>query len=154
VTTPEGKIKALCKALFRRVGAYRVMIVTYGYGESGHPDFLVGLHGVLIGVETKATRTEHPSKLQLLRLQQIRDAGAMAFVVNADNFQAFETLIIFVNTNVSSAIQRIADERGIARSALKPWIDYNPLVLSAAAWQAAHRYLKPCYGYNHATCHT
>jgi hypothetical protein len=142
MSTPEGRVKALCKALFASVGAYRAMIVTYGYGESGHPDFLVGLHGVLIGVETKATARDHPSRLQLLRLGQIRRAGGMAFVVNADNYPAFEKLIIFVNTNVSSAIQRIADERGIARSSMKPWADYNPLVLSAAAWQAAHRYLR------------
>lgn len=141
-TTPEGQIKKRCKALFRRVGAYRAMVVTYGYGESGHPDFLVCLHGVLLGVETKATEKKPPTKLQLFRLRQIRQAGGMTFVVHAGNYAAFETLILFINTNVSYAKQRLADERGVTSTMLRAWVDYNPLELSAAAWQSAHRYLR------------
>ncbi|MGF6599771.1 hypothetical protein P3T23_004505 [Paraburkholderia sp. GAS448] len=139
MSTPEGEIKARCKALFARVGAYRAMVVTFGYGESGHPDFLVCLHGALVGVETKATTKSPVSALQRLRLKQIRAAGGLAFVVHADNYPAFEALVLLVHVHVRTAMQRIADERGIAVSTLKAWTDYNPLALGGAAWQAAYR---------------
>jgi hypothetical protein len=137
--TPEGEVKKLCKALFARVGAYRAMVVTFGFGESGHPDFLVCLHGALIGVETKATAKSPVTKLQRLRLKQVRAAGGLAFIVYDANYPSFETLVLYVHHHVKTAMQRIADERGIAFGALKPWIDYNPLTLSGAAWQAAYR---------------
>ncbi|RQH06607.1 hypothetical protein [Paraburkholderia dinghuensis] len=140
--TPEGEVKQRCKALFTRVGAYRAMVVTFGFGESGHPDFLVCLHGALIGVETKATAKSPVSALQRLRLKQIRQAGGLAFIVHDGNLVVFEQMLLAVHRHVGGAMQRIADERGVALATLKPWTDYNPLTLSGTAWQAVCRRMR------------
>ena len=43
--TPEGKVKQKVKEVLKDLGAYYVMPVTSGYGNSGAPDFLVCYEG-------------------------------------------------------------------------------------------------------------
>ena len=54
MATPEAKVKAKVKAILKNLGAYYVMPVTSGYGNSGAPDFLVCIRGKFIGIECKA----------------------------------------------------------------------------------------------------
>ena len=49
--TPERRVKTQVRKVLDKLGAYYVMPVTGGYGNSGAPDFLVCLQGRFIGIE-------------------------------------------------------------------------------------------------------
>jgi hypothetical protein len=87
--TPEGKVKNKIKTLLDGLGAYYLMPVTHGMGTSGHPDFIVNLLGLFIGIEAKATKNDMPTPLQAQRLRQIVSCGGLSFVVDADNIDLF-----------------------------------------------------------------
>jgi hypothetical protein len=84
VTTPESKVKKKVKEVLLAVGAYYVMPVTGGYGNSGAPDFLVCHKGRFIGIECKAGRGK-PTALQIHNLQQIEINGGQSLVINEFN---------------------------------------------------------------------
>ncbi len=84
MATPEVKVKDKVKAVLKNLGAYYVMPVTGGYGNSGAPDFLVCYKGRFIGIECKAGRNK-PTALQEKNLREIEDAGGSALVVNEEN---------------------------------------------------------------------
>lgn len=72
--------------MLENVGAYYVMPVTSGYGNSGAPDFLVCIRGQFVGIECKAGGNK-PTALQEKNLEKIRESGGLTFVVNEDNLQ-------------------------------------------------------------------
>jgi hypothetical protein len=74
------------------LGAYYVMPVTSGYGNSGAPDFLICLQGRFVGIECKAGKNK-PTALQELNLKKIRDAGGVALVVNETNVVNLNSLL-------------------------------------------------------------
>lgn len=78
--TPEGAVKKKVKALLNKVGAYYVMPVTGGYGNSGAPDFIVCHRGKFLGIECKAGRNQ-PTALQLSNLDRIVNAGGQALTI-------------------------------------------------------------------------
>jgi hypothetical protein len=82
--TPEAKVKAKVSKLLREYGAYYVMPVTGGYGNSGAPDFLVCYHGKFLGIECKAGKGK-VTALQEKNLVEINMAGGHALVINEDN---------------------------------------------------------------------
>ena len=82
--TPERKVKSEVREVLKELGAYYVMPITGGYGNSGAPDFLVCLHGRFIGIECKAGKGK-TTALQERNLQQITDAGGIALVVYEDD---------------------------------------------------------------------
>ena len=84
MATPEVKVKQKVKAVLKNLGAYYVMPVTGGYGNSGAPDFLVCYKGRFIGIECKAGRNK-PTALQEKNLREIEDAGGSALVINEEN---------------------------------------------------------------------
>lgn len=84
MTTPESKVKKKVKEVLLAVGAYYVMPVTGGYGNSGAPDFLVCHKGRFIGIECKAGRGK-PTALQIHNLQQIEINGGQSLVINEFN---------------------------------------------------------------------
>lgn len=84
MATPEVKVKNKVKSVLKNLGAYYVMPVTGGYGNSGAPDFLVCYKGRFIGIECKAGRNK-PTALQEKNLREIEDAGGSALVVNEEN---------------------------------------------------------------------
>lgn len=84
MATPEVKVKDKVKAVLKNLGAYYVMPVTGGYGNSGAPDFLVCYKGRFIGIECKAGRNK-PTALQEKNLREIEDAGGVGLVVNEEN---------------------------------------------------------------------
>lgn len=84
MATPEVKVKDKVKAVLKNLGAYYVMPVTGGYGNSGAPDFLVCYKGRFIGIECKAGRNK-PTALQEKNLREIEDAGGSALVINEEN---------------------------------------------------------------------
>ena len=84
MATPEVKVKSKVKSVLKNLGAYYVMPVTGGYGNSGAPDFLVCYKGRFIGIECKAGRNK-PTALQEKNLREIEDAGGVGLVVNEEN---------------------------------------------------------------------
>lgn len=88
--TPERRVKSKVRKVLDKLGAYYVMPVTGGYGNSGAPDFLVCLHGRFIGIECKAGKNT-TTPLQEKNLRQLSEAGGIALVVNDENVDVFET---------------------------------------------------------------
>lgn len=82
--TPERKVKSEVREVLKELGAYYVMPITGGYGNSGAPDFLVCLRGRFIGIECKAGKGK-TTALQERNLGQICKSGGIALVVNEDN---------------------------------------------------------------------
>ena len=91
-STPEVKVKKVVRQVLDGLGAYYVMPVTNGYGNSGAPDFLVCLQGRFVGIECKAGKNK-PTALQELNLKKIRDAGGVALVVNETNVVNLNSLL-------------------------------------------------------------
>lgn len=88
--TPERRVKTQVRKVLDRLGAYYVMPVTGGYGNSGAPDFLVCLHGRFIGIECKAG-TNTPTPLQEKNLRLIERSGGVSLVVNDSNVGELES---------------------------------------------------------------
>jgi predicted hotdog family 3-hydroxylacyl-ACP dehydratase len=91
--TPEGKIKAKVKALFKRIGLYYHMPVQNGMGEPTL-DFIACLRGYFIAVETKAPGKK-PTARQQITMASMRASGAFVFVVSCEAELA--TLEAFLN---------------------------------------------------------
>lgn len=75
--TPEGKLKAFVKDRLREIGAYFFMPVQTGYGTTTL-DFLCCVDGTFVAIETKR-KGKKPTRLQQLKIQEIEDAGGIAF---------------------------------------------------------------------------
>lgn len=82
--TPEAKVKAKIKKILKDHNVYYAMPIGTGYGNSGVPDFLCCVNGQFVGIEAKAGDNK-PTALQIKNLDQIREAGGTAFVINEDN---------------------------------------------------------------------
>lgn len=90
--TPEAKVKDKIKALLKKYGCYYAMPVMTGMATNGTPDFLVCANGRFLGIEAKAGRGK-TTALQEVRLQEIRDAGGIAIVVNELTLGKLEKLL-------------------------------------------------------------
>jgi hypothetical protein len=95
MATPESKVKKKVKEVLKNLGAYYVMPVTSGYGNSGAPDFLVCYQGKFIGLECKAGKGK-VTALQQRNLDQIDLAGGWSFVINEENVEQLNNLVNLV----------------------------------------------------------
>lgn len=93
MATPEGKVKKQVKEVLKSLGAYYVMPVTGGYGNSGAPDFLVCYKGRFIGLECKAGRNT-VTALQLHNLNSIKNANGVGLVVNEENVGVLQSILV------------------------------------------------------------
>ena len=91
-TTPEGKVKDKVKKVLATMGAYYVMPVTGGFGNSGIPDILCCYKGRFIGIECKANGGK-PTRLQLSHLNEIEHNGGLSFIVDEHNVIILRQLI-------------------------------------------------------------
>ena len=95
MATPESKVKKRVKEVLKNLGAYYVVPVTSGYGNSGAPDFLVCYQGKFIGLECKAGKGR-VTALQQRNLDQIDLAGGWSFVINEENVEQLNNLVNLV----------------------------------------------------------
>jgi hypothetical protein len=95
MATPESKVKKRVKEILKNLGAYYVMPVTGGYGNSGAPDFLVCYQGKFIGLECKAGKGK-VTALQQRNLDLIDNAGGWSFVINEENVEQLVNLVNLV----------------------------------------------------------
>ena len=90
--TPEAKVKKQIRGILDAYGAYYVMPIGSGYGNSGVPDFLVCHKGWFIGIEAKAGKGK-TTALQDMNLEKIEKAGGVAMIINEFNLQAINNLL-------------------------------------------------------------
>jgi hypothetical protein len=83
MTTPENRVKQKVKKLLdaHKPDVWYFCPATGGYGKSGVPDFFLSVHGRVVTVETKASETDHPTKLQGLCMDAIVRSGGHTVVV-------------------------------------------------------------------------
>ena len=96
-TTPEAKVKAKIKDILKAQNVYYAMPIGTGYGNSGVPDFLCCVNGHFLGIEAKAGKGT-TTALQDKNIQQIKDAGGTATVINEDTLGYLEQLIQMMKT--------------------------------------------------------
>lgn len=89
----ERDVKAAISALLKKHGGYWVMPMTFGYGASGHPDFVGCVYGRAFGIEAKATPKQLPRPLQLKRLDELQRAGGISLVIHNENLSALAGLL-------------------------------------------------------------
>lgn len=90
--TPEGKVKARVKEIFKAAGVWYCMPVGGMYGRAGIPDFLACANGWFIAVETKA-KGKKPTRLQSMEQRNIEKAGGIVLVINPDNLHELEETV-------------------------------------------------------------
>jgi Holliday junction resolvase len=90
--TPERKVKAAVVKVLKQYGAYGFYPVAGGFGSSGIPDIVVCYRGRFIGIECKAGKGK-TTALQERNLQQIRDSGGIALVVNEENLHTVQEVL-------------------------------------------------------------
>lgn len=87
--TPEGKVKALVKALLKRYGAWYCMPMGQTYGRAGIPDFLICISGRFVGLETKSA-TGRQTATQSLEERRIREAGGEYLLIRPNDLDELE----------------------------------------------------------------
>jgi len=92
MATPEALVKRQIRKILDTIRAYYAMPIGTGYGNSGVPDFLVCHKGRFIGIEAKAGKGT-TTALQEKHLQDIRNAGGTALVVNEHNLDQLKELL-------------------------------------------------------------
>lgn len=92
--TPEKKVKRKIVAILKEYGAYYFYPVTGGYGASGVPDVVACINGKFVGIEAKADMKKNkPTALQVKNLNQIKEAGGIALVIDANNLDHLITTL-------------------------------------------------------------
>lgn len=80
--SPEGFEKDEIAAYLKSISAWYFRTFTAGYGKSGVPDFVGCYRGRFFSIEVKREGKE-PTKLQLLRMQEVKDANGFAWAGTA-----------------------------------------------------------------------
>ena len=86
--TFENKIKAFLNS----IGAYYIKTHGARFSKVGTPDILACINGYFVAVEVKAENGK-PSELQLYHLEQIENAGGLAFLLYPKDFEQFKQKI-------------------------------------------------------------
>lgn len=93
-TTPEGKVKRAVRALLREFNVNYVKTpTTAGYGSSGDFDIRCVFHGVSVGIETKATDKDMPTRLQTKNAVEHYEAGGVSMCIHKTNVTALRMLL-------------------------------------------------------------
>lgn len=90
--TPEAKVKKKVVDILKAWKVYYFYPVMSGYGSSGIPDIVVCCNGKFLAIECKAGDNK-PTALQERNMQQIRDNGGIAIVVNEGNLNDVQEVL-------------------------------------------------------------
>lgn len=91
--TPEGKVKKFIRQHIKVMfpGAWVYCPPGGAFGRAGIPDFLILYKGVLIAIEAKAEDGK-PTKLQMKRLNELKEMGAIAAIVKGENLERMDQI--------------------------------------------------------------
>ena len=84
----ENKIKRYLKER----GCYEVKYHGNYYSTNGTPDLLACVNGYFLAIEVKA-QDGHPSELQLVKINDIREAGGFAYVAYPSGWEKLKDII-------------------------------------------------------------
>lgn len=90
--TPEKKVKDTVVKHLKDLGVYFFYPVTGGYGGSGVPDIVCCYSGKFYGIECKAGKGR-PTALQIRNLQNIKDCGGIAVVIDESNMNHTKSIM-------------------------------------------------------------
>ncbi len=91
--TPEGRTKAICKEVFKRLGVFYFMPPMTIYGKTGVSDFICIIAGRALFIEAKATAKNVPTANQQRFRDQVQNAGASYWLINQDNVAQLPMLL-------------------------------------------------------------
>lgn len=93
----KEKVKKIIEIFSKYIPIYSFCPMTFGYGESGHPDRIVLIEGTYIGVEVKKDQNNHHCRpelkpksnevMQKRQAEKIRAAGGEWICVHNNNLQ-------------------------------------------------------------------
>ena len=93
----KDKIKKIVETYAKYNDIYTLTPMTMGYGESGHPDRLLLINGMLIGIEAKKDGNNHHCRpelkpksnevMQKRQAQKITNAGGAWACIHNDNLK-------------------------------------------------------------------
>ena len=91
----KDKIKKMIDVFGKYNAIYTLTPMTMGYGESGHPDRLLLINGILVGIEAKKDHNNHHCRpelkpksnevMQKKQAQKITNAGGAWVCIHNDN---------------------------------------------------------------------
>ena len=98
--TPEGKVKDKIKTFLKSIpGCWFFMPIGGPYSRHGIPDIIAIINGRFIGIEVKAAgKFYNTTELQDLTMEDIREAGGVAFV--ADSVDIVKTQLFLAGVYV------------------------------------------------------
>ena len=108
----EKQFEDKVKKYLKDHGAWVLKTWSNGVQRQGIPDLLVCMNGYFIAIELKA-ENGHPTKLQEWNVQQIRNAGGVAFVLYPHQWNQFQNMIHLLEHDKSWRWMQLSfDERG------------------------------------------
>ena len=90
--TAESKVKAKIIKQLKAVGAYYFAPIGGPYAKSGVPDLIICFRGKFIAIEAKSGKNT-PTTLQRINLEQIKEQGGIAVVVNEENVETVADIL-------------------------------------------------------------
>jgi hypothetical protein len=94
--TPEGKVKAKVRDIFRAFDLAYCHVPGSAYGTGGVGDYICCVNGIYLEVEVKSLESKGKGKqteLQKIRCKEVLEAKGYYVVVNEDRLDALEQLI-------------------------------------------------------------
>lgn len=103
----EAQVKAVVKKLVDEAAKIRPLYsmtpATFGFGESGHPDRILLLDGIMYGIECKKDTNNSHSRLELkptqieafqkLQHKRLAAAGGVPMIIHKDNLADLKDLL-------------------------------------------------------------
>lgn len=90
--TPEKRVKDKVTKQLKLLGAYYFYPFSMGYGNSGVPDIICCYLGYFVAIECKSGKNT-TTKLQDINLDNIKQQGGLALVINEENVDQVTELI-------------------------------------------------------------
>lgn len=88
----EKRFETKIKKYLKDRGCWCVKYFANAFTPSGIPDLLTCINGHFVAIEVKADNGE-PSKLQLLNVKKIREAGGIAIILYPSQWDIFTEFI-------------------------------------------------------------
>jgi hypothetical protein len=99
----KAQVKKLIDLYSKYVPIYRMCPMTFGYGESGHPDTVILINGKMLGIEVKKDKNNHhirpelkakPNEvMQKRQAEIIHKAGGYWICVYDENIHELDAVI-------------------------------------------------------------
>ena len=99
----KAQVKKLIDLYSKYVPVYRMCPMTFGYGESGHPDIVILIKGKMLGIEVKKDKNNHHVRpelkaksneaMQKRQAEAISKAGGYWICVYDENIHELDAVI-------------------------------------------------------------